>query len=226
MHESGEWKAFFDEAARLAEEVTELCILAIEVFKNAVAALFESEPDIAHSAMQTAEECTASARHIHHNAVGMLVRWTPIGDNLRRIVDLQRAASEGARISDYGKRLAEHARALGGTAEHELAAVHKQAPDLLVQLIRQVYVALRGCLVLTSTHDRVLAARLIAEDAQLKHLHQMLTATIERAIASQPQRAASLGHITQILWECRQIGLSVVAICEDCLNAPRIPRAQ
>lgn len=224
-HDSGPDTTCADELALLSEEVAELCILAIEVFQHAAAVLFSPDPDVANHAIQTSEHCAESARNIHVAAVNLLARWAPTGDDLRRIVDLQRAASACARIAAHGQHAAQHALALPTSAEHELALAGAEAPDLFVRLVRQVYVALRGCLLLITTRERPLARRLIAEDAELERMHQVLTTMLDHAVGAQPQRSPSFHRILFVLSELRQMSTCVVSICEDRLYTPMtVPR--
>jgi phosphate uptake regulator len=206
-----------DELAHLSQQVTELCMIAIDVFKNAAATLYGPEHHAAQASIQLAERCSATAQTIHHAAVAALARWVPAGSDLRELVMLQRSAFECARMAEHSRRIAEHALALQGTAERELRIVHASAPDALAGLLHQVYVELRGCLILIARRDRVVARRLLAEDAALERQHALLRGAVERALAAQPQRTLALHHVLGILAELRQIGERVVAICEDQL---------
>jgi hypothetical protein len=208
---------FTADVAHLAEEVAELCIRGIEVFKTAAAALFDVDPLVAEAALELARASFHAAGAAHQKAIGVLARWAPTGDDLRRVVDLQRAGSHCARIAEHGGRAAEHARLLQAPAELTLRLVDPRAPDLTLRLVRQVYVALRGCLLLTATRERAIARRLVAEDAELERLHHELQHLLEAAIAGYPQFATTLQRLQLIAAEYRSIGAEVVAICEDRL---------
>lgn len=218
--DAGQASTCADDVAILAEEVAESCILAIEVFKHAAALLFGPDRDVANHAIQTADTCASISRGIHSSAVNLLARWAPTGDDLRRIVDLQRAAAACARIAEHGQRVAQHALALPNSAEQELALIGGNAPDVLARLVRQVYVALRGCLLLVTTRERALARRLISEDAELDRLHQILKLAIDHAVSLRPQSSPTLHRVLFVLAELRQMGTCVVSICEDRLYVP------
>ena len=205
------------ELAHLSHQVAELCMLAIDVFKNAAAALYGPESHAAHVSMQLADRCSVSAQTIHHTAVAALARWMPGGAELHDLMLLQRSAFECARIADQGRHIAAHALALQGTTERELQTVHVSAPDALAGLLHQVYVELRGCFIVIARHDRAVARRLLTEDTMLDRQCTVLRETVERTLATQPQRALALHHVLGVLAELRHIGDRVVAICEDQL---------
>jgi phosphate uptake regulator len=217
LHHAGQERTFTEDAARLSEGVSGLCALVIELFKNAAAALFGPEPDPACWAIESAARCAVGARQINHDAIAMLARWNPTGDDLLTVVRLHRAATEFARIGEYGRHVAEHALALGGSVEHELRQVYGGAPDDLVTLVRQVYVVLRGCLVLGATGDGSLARRLIAEQAELERIHRALKLSLDRGLAMRPERAQQLRRLESVIGELRQVGVCAAALCEGFL---------
>jgi hypothetical protein len=208
---------FADEVTHLGEEVAELGILAMEAFKNVAATLFEPEPLVADSAVQAALSSTLAAQSIHQSAIAILARWAPRNADLARLMRLQRTATAYAQIADHSRRAVEQTMSADRTFEHELQLTQHQAPDLLAGLVRQVYVALRGSLVVTTTQNRAIARRLIVEDAELDRLYKTLHAMLERAVDRQPHRAVTLHRLEAVLAQMRQIGGQVVAICENWL---------
>jgi hypothetical protein len=212
------------EMDRLLEEDSEVFILSIEAFKTAISAVFSPDPEIAYHAMQLTEECVARGDQLRRDTVAVLAQWTPKGDDLRRVVDIDRTAAESIVISQHGKHIGEHALALHGAADQYFALVHQQASEVFLSLVQQVYFGLRGCLVLTSARDHALASRVIAEDTRIHHWQQMLTERIEQVSFNLPQHATELRHLVEIVQACRQIGLSVLTVCRDALAAPRYVR--
>lgn len=220
IQEAERWEDFAKEAASLAEGVTELGILVLELFKNAAAALLGPEGEVARAAIQAATQGARAYQAIHQKVVSMLARWAPTGDDLHHLVNLQRTASEYATIADHGRRIAEHALALGGETERQLSLASDRAVATMVSLVRQVYVLLRGCLILITTGDRPLAQRLTAEEAELDRLSALLIADLDQAITAYPQRALPFHRLLFVLAECRAIGAGVAAISHDWYLAP------
>lgn len=209
----------------LLEESAEVFILGIEVFRTAISGVFSQDPEVAQCAMELTDECTARAEQLRRQTVGMLAQWVPQGAALNRVLSIDRIAEESVAISRQSQHIADHSLALRGTADQCFLLVHQRASEVFLSLVQQVYIGLRGCLALTSLSDRALAERVIAEDAQVHHLEQMLTRRIEQVSSAMPQHAGELGHLVNIVQACRQIGSSVVTICRDALSAPRYVRA-
>jgi phosphate uptake regulator len=221
----GSDQASFDaELSRLLEEGSEVFILSIEVFKTAISSIYSQDVEVAEYAMLLTDECNARGDQLRRQTVGLLAQFAPKGDALHRVVNIERTAAESLVICQHGRHIAEHAQALGGGADQYFALAHEQAPDVFLTLVQQVYIGLRGCLVLTSTRDQSLASRVIAEDAQIHHLQRMLTERIEQVSYEVPQHAVAFRHLVEIVQACRQIGLSVLTICRDALAAPRYIR--
>src|SRR5260370_674291 len=151
------------ELRAVVAETAELGVLAEDSYKNAAAAIvLPQATDSAHVAIDGERACAQAYRVIHQKSLDLLARRLASGDDLRRIVEVQQLASEFALISTAVKHLADQALALGGMAEAHLRRGRSDAPTLLGQLVRQVYVELRGCVVACTAPDNVLAGRLQA----------------------------------------------------------------
>jgi hypothetical protein len=210
---------------RLLEENAEVFILGIEVFRTAVSAVFSQDPVVAQYAMQLTDECVARIDQLRRQTVGMLAQWTPKGAALQQVLSIDRTAAESMTISQCSKGIAEHALALRGAADQNFALVHQRAAEVFLSLVQQIYFGLRGCLALTSTRDRALAERVIAEDTRVHQLQQMLAERIEQVSFAVPQHAGELRHLGEIVQACRQIALSIVTVCRDALATPRYARS-
>src|SRR5262249_40655536 len=153
------------------DETTELGILAEDAFKNAAAALYVAEPDVATSAQRDAHTCAQTHYGINQRALALLARRLPSGDAMRRVVEVQRIAAEFAHIADHSRAIAEHALVLGGTVDGDLLAVGGDAAILLLWMVRQAYIEVRACVVATTTRDTNMARRIIEEDGELVRLY-------------------------------------------------------
>ncbi|HKV85288.1 MAG TPA: PhoU domain-containing protein [Ktedonobacterales bacterium] len=204
--------------AGLLDEVTELGLMAEDVFKNASAALlFPQEAQAAHVAMEHEQQCAQLYRSLHQRSLGLLRRSTRSSAALRRIVEVQQIAAEFARIADDSRQIAEHALWLGGMADTHLIQAGGDAPLLLVQLVRQAYVEIRGSVVATATHDTVLAKRLLSEDGELDQLFLSFKANVERALAVNPRSGADFNRLLLIAVILEDIGNRVASTCNTIL---------
>jgi phosphate uptake regulator len=209
------------ETSKLADETTELGIFAEDIFKNASAALlFGFDPETSHSVLAAGLACAQQHRAIHQRALELLFQSAAAGEETRHIVETQALAAEFARIADAGRQIAEQALALGDLAEMYLLDVGDDAPGLLVQLIRQAYVEVRGCVLASTTRDTALAQRLLREDAELDHLFLLYKNQLERSIAANPRGAHPLHRLLLVGVHLESIGNHVVAACRTLLYTP------
>lgn len=206
------------DSARLLEDVAELGLLAEEVFKNASSALlFPSEAQAAHIAIEYERQYALMYRSLHQLSLEMLRHGAIANAALRRVVEVQQIAAEFLRIADDSRQIAEHALWLAGEADMRLIEVGGDAPMVLVQLVRQAYVEIRGAVIATTTHDSILAKRLLAEDSELDQLFLIFKFDIERGIRANPRLAADLNRLLLIAVLLEDIGNRVASTCNTIL---------
>lgn len=217
------WTTINEQIERLAEDTTELGILAEDAFKNAAAALYGAEADAAHIAASIAAEnyqmCAQSRQVIHQQALNLLTHVDIQPEMMRRVVEIQRIASEFMRIAEAARALAGQALALGGRGDMYLRRAGDTVPHLFLQVVRQAYIEVRGCVIATTTHDTAIARRLISEDGELDRLFLVLKRTLENAIAADPSLAPAWHRILLIAVRLEEIGNRVTAICDTLLFA-------
>jgi len=206
-----------DDIAVLSDETIELGLYAEEIFKNASAALYPGAAEAAQFAIETARVCLQVYHSIHQSALAILARHMPGGDKLRRVVELQQIAAEFARIADDGRQIAEHALWLAGTAETELSLVGSDGMHLLVGMLRQTYIEVRGCVVVATVRGSAMARRLVSEDAQLDQYFLSFKGLLETTIGAYPRNVARLQRLLLIGVSLEDIGNHVVAICRTLL---------
>ena len=209
-----------DEIAGLTEETTELAILAEDAFKNAAAALYSQEQDAAFIAMDHERACAQMARAIHSRALALLAWHLPAGDDMRRVLELQQIAGEFARVADNARVIAEQALQLAGMGEMLLLSAAGDAPLLLVQLVRQAYIEVRGSVIATTIRDTAIARRLISEDGELDRLFLAFKRVVEAAIATDVSASGPLQRLLLVGLRFEDIGNRVVAICHTLLYTP------
>lgn len=224
MLEFAERQIIEEELRALADETTEIGIIAEDAFKNASAALYGQEPDAAWIAIENEHVAAQQFRAVHHKALALLGQHIPAGDTMRRILELQQFASEFARIAAAARAIAEQALILGGAGEEQLLRAGGDAPILFVQIVRQAYIQVRGCVIATTTRDTALARRLIVEDGDLDRLFLEYKLVLNAAIRSNPRIAATLDRLLLVGVHFEDIGNRVVAICQTLLFAPQPPQ--
>ncbi len=206
-----------DEIAVLSDETIELGLYAEEIFKNAAAALYPQAAEAAQFAIETERVCLQIYHSIHQSALTSLARHMPAGNQLRRLVELQQIAAEFAYIAADGRQMAEHALWLAGTAETELSLISAEGMSLLVRMLRQTYVEVRGCVVVVTLRGMAMARRLVAEDAELDQLFLTFKGLLDATIGAYPRNVARLQRLLLIGVCLEDIGNRVAAICHTLL---------
>jgi phosphate uptake regulator len=209
-----------DEIAVLSDETIELGLYGEDIFKNASAALYPEALDAAHFAIETERVAIQLHHSIHQTALTILARHMPVSDQLRRIVELQQIAAEFARIAEDGRQIADHALWLAGAAENELSLLGEGGVHLLVSMLRQTYVEVRGSVVVTTVRGTSMARRLLAEDAELDRLFLSFKALLEATIGVYPRNVARLQRLLLVGVSLEDIGNHAVAICRTILYVP------
>jgi phosphate uptake regulator len=189
------------------------------MFKNAVAALFEPGRDAGQTAVRDDYLIRQMVTTFRQESITALRRYTPVGDQLRRVVELQQFAGEFGAIAERAASVAQHALALSGGAERHLARVSPDAPDYMRQIIYQAYVEMRGCLIVCAAHDTEKARRVILENADLHRYYQAIKRQLDLAIQAEPREALPLHRLLLVATRLAEIGDRTVAICNTVLFA-------
>ena len=213
----GRWIAIKDAIKHLAEETTELGILAEDAFKNAAAALYGPEADAAYIAIENHHICMQSWQSIHQVSLDLLSRSAGQPDCMRQVIELQRIAPEFLRVAEDARAIAEHALALGGRGEMYLRRADPDAAGLFLEVVRQAYIQVRGCVIAATTHDTAIARRLIVEDGELDRLFLTIKGVLERAIVEESRLAGAFHRLLLVSVQLENIGNHVVAICDTLL---------
>ncbi|HST87566.1 MAG TPA: hypothetical protein VLJ14_04240 [Ktedonobacterales bacterium] len=209
-----------DEIGSLADETTELGVYAEDIFKNAAAALYERGTEAALFGLDTSRVCARLHTAIHLKGLSIIAWHAPGPDVTRRIVGLQQIAADFARIAADGGQIAEQALFFSGSAESDLLLAGGDTPLHLIELIRQTYVEVRGCVIATTTWNTAMARRLIVEDTELDRLFLSYKHALDTAIAANARGAARLQRLLLVGVHLEDIGNRVVSICRTLLYSP------
>lgn len=202
----------------LASDTTELGIVVGDMFQYAAASLFGREPEAARYAMETRAWVAQSVSVLRRRILYIIQRYNPQSDDLRRIAELQQAASEYARIAERAGHVAEHALRLDGAADNLLASIHVDAPDMLRALISEIVEQLRGVFLVTASRDTALASNLITRETEVEKVYRSIKAHLDWRIRNDPFNALPVQRLLIVASDVRQIGASVVAICSAALG--------
>lgn len=208
---------FEDELHRLADGAAELGVCVGEIFRNAAAALFEPGREAGQSALHDEHLIRQMVTTFRQESLSALRGYTPTSDQLRRVVELQQFAGEFGAIAERAASIAQHALALSGGAERNLARVSYDAPEFMRQIVYQAYVEMRGCLIVCAARDTEKARRVILENAELHRYYQALKRHLDQAIQAEPREALPLHRLLLVATRLAEIGDRAVAICNVVL---------
>jgi phosphate uptake regulator len=203
--------------ALVTEQVTELCMLTVEAFKNCAACLFGPEHAVALAAIQLADQCIRMAPSIHRETVTVLALWAPQEDTLRGIIRLERTSTECASIATHVRQIAGTAMSLSVPAERILHQLDAQAAATLAAIVHHVYVSLRGCLLVVATNDQNIARHIVAERKEVDGLVHVLQETARRTAVVVSRRIVDLDTVLSVVTELSQIASRASSICEPVL---------
>lgn len=217
--QAGREDQFEEEARVLSDDTTELGIIVSDIFKDAAAALFDRNADIAQHALQAEQWSKQMANHLRHESLSLLRRYVPNGDTLRRVVEMQQFASEYVHMAEHAHSIAEHALALGGAAERTLTHI-EHADPLLRTLIYRAFVEVRGSVIVCASRDAATARRVVEADADLTGAYLTFKALLDAAIQRDPQHALPLHRLLFVAARLQEIGARAVAISNAVLFTP------
>ncbi len=210
-----------DEIGKLASDTTELGIVVGDMFRYACAGLFGQEPETARFVMDSQTWVAQASLALDRRVRSIIQRYHPGGDSIRRIVELQQAATQYARIAERSSRISDHALALRGAGDQVLASVAPDAQGLLYALISLVYEQMRGVFLVTAARDMAQARALVANHTEVDGYYNALLIRLTHRIKRQPYTALALQRVMMITDDMRLIGASVVSICQATLFTPQ-----
>lgn len=206
-----------DELGRLASDTTELGIVVGDMFRYACAGLFGQEPETARFVTESQAWVAHAVAALERRARWIIQVYQPIGDDMRRIAELQHATSQYRRIAERSSKIADHALRLEGASDEVLATVAPNAAELMYTLISRVYEQMRGVFLVTAARDTTQARTLVANDAEVEGYYNALRVRLQYRIEREPFTALPLHLLLMVARGMREIGEAVVEICDATL---------
>lgn len=196
----------------LTERVVDLGVYIEELFKNAVSLLFSREWSSVHAIFQSAPDVAPVT--LSGEAMRIIQRWAPIGEQLGAVLALQQAANEFGVIYDIIVRIAEKARALDDDVESYLQLMGPEGRQAFYTVIQSAYIQLRGGIVALNTRQASIAAHVIAQDSVLDHAYLVVQAASAPLLNDDlSARARPVTLLRVIVGDIEQLGNHVTRIC-------------
>lgn len=131
----------FDEALnRLRQDLFHMASVATQNLNDAMRGLSERDQDLCNQVIAEDEQVDDYEKKIDAEGVVILTRFTPLAQDLRRVVSTMRASSNLERVSDQAVGIARRAKRLLQSVEipetRMLEPIHAMAAGLLQDAIR------------------------------------------------------------------------------------------
>jgi phosphate transport system protein len=203
---------------RMNNLVVQMASMAETNLANAIRGLLERNDDLCNCAIADDAEVDDLEKKIDHEGHALILRFSPMASDLRRVISSMKASTALERISDHAVSIARRGRLLNA-----------RTPVVETALVQPIYelAASQLKLAVDAFHhnDLALALRIVQNDDPLDIAHYEFIDQLTENIAKNGAQAAdyvALIFITRLL---ERIGDQAVNIAEDaiyCLTAQDI----
>lgn len=186
--------------------------LTSQNFNDSVRGLIQRDADLLNQVIADDEQVDQLEKSIDADGIAILTRFTPMAQDLRRVVSTMKASSNLERISDQAVNIARRGRRLMQSREmtetHLLEPIHLQAAQLLHDAVRSF-----------GDEDIELASQLKQRDKKLDQLQNEIIARITRRMEEDPSRVQDYIDLVFVARFIERCGDHAVNIGEDAVYA-------
>lgn len=214
----GSQRLFQRELRRLTEDLTDMSLVAEELFSASARALIGRNRFLARQVAEGAGVGPLedeSGETVQARTLELLQEWVSVEGNARSLMMIQQSATELERIGDHARRIATHALALTDGAGPRLLALGREIGSDLLALIRAVAAQLRGCAEMLAAPSTEGAQHLAAADEEIDRIYLRLVAELQEGMSRTPAWALLLTRLLFAAHEMECIGNRVGNICEN-----------
>jgi phosphate transport system protein len=131
----------FDQSlTQLRQDLFQMASMASQNMNDAVRGLLERDTDLCNQVIAEDEQVDQIEKKIDAEGIAILTRFTPLAQDLRRVVSAMKASSNLERISDQAVNVARRAKRILQNLElpetRMLESIHGQAMSLLQDAVR------------------------------------------------------------------------------------------
>lgn len=201
--------ALFDNALReLRNSLLTMSSIAQRNLESAGRGLLDRNSTLCSLVIGEDDEVDELERLIDREAMEILIRFSPLAQDLRVVLASMRIASNLERVSDQAVTIARRARKMNKQPEAALCKTIEPVLQLSKELIRDAMKAF-------AEGSVQLALTVIARDRELDRRHRALTKEFTRAMEVQPVDIRTYLHLTFIVRALERVGDHAVNIAED-----------
>jgi phosphate transport system protein len=206
---SGHSLALFDSALRdLRNSVLTMSSIAQRNLETACRGLLERDSMLANLVIGEDDEVDELERVVDREAMEILLRFSPVAQDLRLVLGAMRIASNLERISDQAVGIARRVRKINKHPEVALGKLVEPVGILALDLLRDSMRAF-------AEGDVALAKEVILRDKELDRRHRALIKEFTRTMETDAANVRSLLHLTFVVRFLERIGDHAVNVAED-----------
>ena len=186
-----------------------------ELVLDAVTALQDRDPDVAHRMMAAEEEITRRVVEIEEECLHTLALHQPVAFDLRYLVAVLKINADLQRIGGLAANIAELALSLSQRAQLT------QMPFDLAGMARKVRTMVKQSLDALVNIDPDLADLVCARDDEVDRQHREMYQKIEDAIRREPELVTTYIHLVSVSRHLERIADHAVNIARDVIYMAR-----
>lgn len=203
----------FDQALdQLRQDLFHMASVTTQNLSDAVRGLIERDTDLCNQVIAEDEQVDQYEKKIDATGIAILTRFTPLAQDLRRVVSTMKASSNLERISDQAVNIARRAKRILQSLDlpetRMIEPIHAQAMSLLKDAVQAF-----------SVEDVPLATSLKARDKELDHQQNEFIIRLTKRMEEDTSRLKDYIDLVFIARFLERAGDHSVNIGEDAVYA-------
>lgn len=195
---------------QLKQDVTRMADLAVQNLSHAIRGLIDRDDGLCNKAIADDTEVDALEKKIDREGMEIIMKFSPVAADLRRVISTMKVSSSLERISDHAVSIAKRGRQLN-------AGDPLQETHLLEPFIKLALNVLTSAVRAFNDEDLATALRLADGDPELESAHRSLAQTLTRCME---EDAAHIKNYVELMFVTRfivRIGDQASNIAEDAV---------
>jgi len=203
---------FQDSLESLRHDLLRMASLSRENFHSSIRGLLDRDTDLCNKAIADDEEIDQLEKVIDEKGLQIIMRFTPVASDLRRVISSMKMSTNLERISDHAVNVAKRARKMNK---------HPELPE--VKLIEPIYdissSILSDAITAFKEDDVAKSLTLDTKDQALDLAHKEFTKKLTIRCENDASNASDYINLIFVARFLERIGDHAVNIGEDCVYA-------